>query len=232
MAGFLQGLTSKFSDITTFFTSMVSAFSTVGSGLVSALQSGFGSLWGTFSSNVSQLVSTLVSGISTTVQNGFSGLSTAIGSAVSTAGSKLTELAGKAREGITKILDDSKSSLNSIVSSIQSAVNGIISKANSILANLRGRSYATDGFPEDGVFFANHGELVGQFNNGKTAVANNEQIVSGIKQGVFQAVTEALGGQSNGNDGQPINVYIGDELVYSGFAKYNNQQQLMSGGWA
>jgi len=74
--------------------------------------------------------------------------------------------------------------------------------------------------------------LVGQFSNGKTAVANNEQIVSGIKQGVYQAVREAVGGQSNGNDGQPLNVYIGDELVYSGFAKYSKRQQLMSGGRA
>ena len=73
---------------------------------------------------------------------------------------------------------------------------------------------------------------MGQLSNGKTAVANNEQIVSGIKQGVYQAVREALGGQSNGNDGQPLNVYIGDELVYSGVAKYSKRQQLMSGGRA
>lgn len=39
---------------------------------------------------------------------------------------------------------------------------------------------------------ANHGELVGQFSNGKTAVANNEQIVSGIKLGVREAVSEVL----------------------------------------
>ena len=39
---------------------------------------------------------------------------------------------------------------------------------------------------------ANHNELVGQFSNGKTAVANNEQIVSGIKLGVREAVSEVL----------------------------------------
>ena len=232
MAGFLQGLSNKFADIKTFFSGMLSVFSTVGSGLVSALQSGFNSLWGSFSSGVSSLVSTLVSGIKTTVQTGFSGLSTAIGSAVTTASGKLNELASAARTSISTLLENSKTSLNSIVSGIQGAINGIISKANSILAGLRGRSYATGGFPEDGIFFANHSELVGQFSNGKTAVANNEQIVSGIKQGVYQAVREALGGQSNGNDGQPLNVYIGDELVYSGFAKYSKRQQLISGGRA
>lgn len=51
--------------------------------------------------------------------------------------------------------------------------------------------YADGGFPEDGLFFANHNELVGRFTNGKTAVANNDEIVSGIAQantGVENAV--------------------------------------------
>lgn len=53
-------------------------------------------------------------------------------------------------------------------------------------------TFATGGFPEDGLFMANHNELVGQFSNGKTAVANNEQITEGIKQGVREAVAEVL----------------------------------------
>ena len=52
--------------------------------------------------------------------------------------------------------------------------------------------FEVGGFPEDGLFFANHNELVGQFSNGKTAVANNEQIVSGISIGVRQAVRDEL----------------------------------------
>lgn len=52
--------------------------------------------------------------------------------------------------------------------------------------------YATGGFPEDGLFFANHNELVGQFSNGRTAVVNNEQIVAGIEYGVERAVERAL----------------------------------------
>ena len=47
--------------------------------------------------------------------------------------------------------------------------------------------FAQGGFPEDGLFYANHNELVGQFSNGKTAVANNEQIVEGIAEGVTAA---------------------------------------------
>lgn len=51
----------------------------------------------------------------------------------------------------------------------------------------KGPFYATGGFPEDGLFFANHNEMVGKFTNGKTAVANNAQIVSGIASGVRDA---------------------------------------------
>lgn len=53
-------------------------------------------------------------------------------------------------------------------------------------------TFSVGGFPEDGLFMANHNEMVGQFSNGQTAVANNEQIVEGIKSGVKAAVVEAL----------------------------------------
>lgn len=50
--------------------------------------------------------------------------------------------------------------------------------------------FATGGFPEDGLFMANHGEVVGKFSNGRTAVANNEQIIDGIQRGVEYANLE------------------------------------------
>lgn len=53
-------------------------------------------------------------------------------------------------------------------------------------------TFQTGGFPEDGLFMANHNELVGKFSNGRTAVANNEQIVAGIEYGVERAVERAL----------------------------------------
>ena len=78
-------------------------------------------------------------------------------------------------------------------------------------------TYATGGFPQMGeMFIANEAgpELVGKMGN-KTTVANQNQITSGIKQGVYEAVTAALQvskGQ-NGN-GQPvINVYVGGKKV-------------------
>lgn len=51
--------------------------------------------------------------------------------------------------------------------------------------------YTGGGFPEDGVFMANHEEMVGRFSNGRTAVANNDQIVDGISRGVYEAMIKA-----------------------------------------
>lgn len=60
------------------------------------------------------------------------------------------------------------------------------------LPNIALPTYQTGGFPEDGLFMANRNELVGQFSNGRTVVANNEQIVSGIEGGVERAVARVL----------------------------------------
>lgn len=68
--------------------------------------------------------------------------------------------------------------------------------------------YATGGFPEDGLFYANHNELVGQFANGKTAVANNAQIVDGIKYGVKQAMMEAMANGGFGGGETTIHNHI------------------------
>lgn len=51
--------------------------------------------------------------------------------------------------------------------------------------------FSTGGFPEDGLFMANHNELVGQFSNGKTAVASNEMIVEGIEEAAYRGFSRA-----------------------------------------
>lgn len=74
------------------------------------------------------------------------------------------------------------------------------------LSSLKIPMFANGGFPEDGLFFANHNELVGNFSNGKTAVANNTQIIEGIKAGVYEAVVSAMN-QSSGQASQ-IDVHL------------------------
>jgi hypothetical protein len=53
------------------------------------------------------------------------------------------------------------------------------------------------GFLEDGLFTMNKGEIAGKFNNGKSVVANNQQIIEGISAGVYEAMVRANG---NGKD--------------------------------
>lgn len=52
-------------------------------------------------------------------------------------------------------------------------------------------AYEVGGFPEDGLFFANHNELVGQFSNGQTAVANNSDIQKGIEEAAYRGFVRA-----------------------------------------
>ena len=66
--------------------------------------------------------------------------------------------------------------------------------------------YATGGFPEDGLFYANHGELVGKFSNGRTAVANNAQITDGIRQAAYEGMMQAI--KDSGGISGNVNVSV------------------------
>lgn len=66
-------------------------------------------------------------------------------------------------------------------------------------------TYAKGGFPEEGPFMMNRGEIAGKFSNGKGVVANNQQITTGIANAVGPAVYKAvvsamaMGSDNNGN---------------------------------
>ena len=105
--------------------------------------------------------------------------------------SKLENFANKFRSGI-----------NTLLSKMSTSMNGIrVGSDNKLyytsMPYISIPRFANGGFPEDGLFYANHNELVGQFNNGKTAVANNEQITEGIKRAVMEGMNTALAGSNN-----------------------------------
>lgn len=118
----------------------------------------------------------------------------------------------KAWEGVKDIF---RGVFNGVISIAEGAINGIILGLNNFLGKFDGivegfgelinvevhipkipqvelPRFQTGGFVEDGLFMANHNEIVGKFANGKTAVANNEQITVGISQGVRDAVSDVL----------------------------------------
>lgn len=65
-------------------------------------------------------------------------------------------------------------------------------------------------------------ELVGNI-RGKTAVANNDQIVSAVSQGVYQAVVAAMGGTTQ-NGEQNVNVYLDGKQIYASVKKTEAQR--------
>lgn len=75
--------------------------------------------------------------------------------------------------------------------------------------------FENGGFIEDGLFTMNRGEIAGKFNNGKSVVANNEQIVAGIAEGVYSAVVAAMSETQRGNGEQPVVVYLDGKQIYS-----------------
>lgn len=124
-----------------------------------------------------------------------------------------------------------KGCMNTVVTTIEAMINNVIKTLNMFLKGLNvviekageiaGKDwkgielikevelprFAAGGFPEDGLFMANHNELVGKFSNGKTAVANNEQILSGIRSAVEAGMASALS-----KYGTPGNITVKAEL--------------------
>ena len=60
---------------------------------------------------------------------------------------------------------------------------------------------------------------------GRTAVGTNKDIVDGIRQGVYEAVTAAM----NGNESAPYIVMIDDQPIFEGIAKRNREMIKRTG---
>lgn len=81
-----------------------------------------------------------------------------------------------------------------------------------------GGAFADGGFPDTGELFVareSGPELVGSIGN-RTAVANNDQIIAGIRQGVFEAVTQAMGNQSGGE----VVLKLDGDVLAKGVTRY------------
>ena len=135
--------------------------------------------------------------------------------------------------------------MNAVIGGIESAINWVIGGINDLISEFNsvvewaaeitgddwsglslisevrfGRisvpAFEHGGFLEDGLFTMNHGEIAGRFNNGKSVVANNQMIVEGIADGVYQAVVAAMSASSvNGKQEQAVNVYLDGKQIYA-----------------
>lgn len=205
-------------------------FAEIGRNLVEGLKNGFTDAFGSFISAAKSLVSSLVSELTNSMQSAIQTASNKLNSFVNSAKSTIGNIASS----IDSVVGKASSKLSSIVGSVKNAMNSAVTFVTTAASNIRSAQkstytytpavpvFASGGFPEDGLFYANHGEMIGQFANGHTAVANNDQIVEGISEGVYQAVTAAL---SSGNvaNGQPVNIYMDGKLIAQSTTRYQKQ---------
>ena len=91
----------------------------------------------------------------------------------------------------------SASSLGVALPIVITAVGAGIAGGKALIEGIQG--YKTGGLVEDGLFQMSRGELVGEFDDGTTVVANNQQIIEGIKQGVYTAVRSAMASGTSGD---------------------------------
>ena len=125
------------------------------------------------------------------------------------------------------IPNDKLPKLQAVGTTIAAAGAGIF---NNALAQIQFRQYASGGFPEMGEMFIareNGAELVGTI-NGKTAVANNEQITEGIARAVYGAMMSA--GSANGGTIRIENVMeLDGEVIGRKSVEYHNNEVIRTG---
>ena len=187
------GIQSAFNAIQTFASNFLSR-------LVSTISNGLDSIWQTVSSWASRLWEKLT------------GIGQTIGSIVSTKWDSYVEQRRYNMENGVEYEPQSIFGNTAGATGILGGLSSIASMFSSIPV------FGTGGFPEDGLFFANHGEMVGQFSNGRTAVANNEQIVEGIRAGVYDAVVSAM---SSSSSSTPIPIEIDGRRLAEILYPYN-----------
>lgn len=100
------------------------------------------------------------------------------------------------------------------------------------LVNLRHiPTFERGGFPDQGQLFIareSGAEMVGSI-RGKTAVANNDQIVESVSNGVYRAIKEAMGDNGNSNGNVTIVVQMDGKEMFRQIVKQNNDVVRQTG---
>lgn len=101
----------------------------------------------------------------------------------------------------------------------------VASSANLTDQGMYLEGFASGGFPDEGeLFMAREGgmpEMVGRIGN-RTAVANNDQIISGIRQGVYEAVSQAM---QNVSGGETV-LKVDGEVLGKTVTRYQRMQAI------
>ena len=148
-----------------------------------------------------------------------SDLSAAFSAGLSAAGNASADMAEAVSANMQAVRDQIEATAST---SIHGESNGkgisfsaTIGRAWSTIKRIFSGGFASGGFPDEGqLFMAREAgpELVGTM-GGHTAVANNQEIVEGIRQGVYDAVVAANG---NGNSEVNVKVYLDSREIKAG----------------
>ena len=88
------------------------------------------------------------------------------------------------------------------------------------------QKFASGGFPDEGQIFVAReagAEMVGSI-SGKTAVANNDQIVEAVSAGVYQAVVAAMKQNGGGESAPEFNIYLDGRQIASSVKRANKER--------
>lgn len=171
----------------------------------SSMKSSICTVWDNLKSHISNAVSSItgfMDNMKSIVSSGISAVKGLFDSAVSAA-----------KSAISKVSE----TLSSIGSSVSNAVSSAASWVGSKLG------FASGGFPEVGQLFIAReagAEMVGSI-GGRTAVANNDQIVEGIYQGVLAAMRASDGGNGGNFD---VRVYLDGKQITAAVEKRQRER--------
>ena len=161
-------------------------------------------------------------------------------------GTAIEKFVDSAIRSITKLINFLISGIEYTINTLViDSINGLLKGLNKIpgvdfdlLADVKIRRFkpklfAKGGYPASGeMFIARENgipEMVGSI-GGRTAVANNDQIVQAVSLGVYNAVVDAMGKTSGGS--QPITVQIDGREVFTAVRNQNNNFKRRTGASA
>ena len=213
------------SSVTSWFSQCWASIRSIFSAVPTYLRGRFSAAW-TSIKNVFSGWSTFFSGLWNKIRNTFSTLGTRLGTAIG----------GSVKLAINRVIIWIETTINKAIGLINKAITTInklpgveVSKVSTISIP----RMASGGFVDEGqMFIAREAgpEMVGSM-NGRTAVANNDQIVEGISQGVYSAVLAAMSQGSNNNTAN-VNVYLDGKQITAAVEKRQRERgaTIMTGG--
>ena len=189
-------------------------FTGLGSGVIDGLKNGLGTVWKKVKDVFGDFRRDMIKWFSK--KNQF----TSLGSKI------ISGLTSGIRNNWSDVINTIKSKLSNLGQNIKDWL-GIGSSSSG--SGKKPKGHATGGIPKSGeMFYARENgipEMVGRFGN-KTGVANNQQIVAGISEGVYSAVVSALSGQrATGGGDYNINLNVDGRTLES--IVYNENQNKL-----